>query len=616
MCGFAGFLDPAIQDKRPVIEQMAQRITHRGPDQDGYFVDESAALGFRRLSIIDLSHAGDQPMLSDDGSLVLTFNGEIYNFRQLRAELEELGSVFRTQSDTEVILRGFEQWGEGVLDRLRGMFAFVIWNTRTKTLFGARDPFGIKPFYFQHEGERLIWGSEIKAFLPQPNFRKEVNVALLPDYLSFEYIPTRHTLFAGVDSLLGGECFTFAGAEMSIRRYHELRFEEDSSRTLEQWMDDIQAAVKDSVEAHQFADVEVGCFLSSGIDSSYTTKEMTSTGNRIKAFSVGYDDSPLSELPYARDFASAIGASFHERLIGAKETFDAVPEIQYMMDEPLPNPSALPLYFLTKEAAEQVKVVVSGEGADELFGGYNQYREPLDYGAYQKVPAPVRRAVAGVARRLPRFKGQRFLVRSAEPLRDRFFRNDYVFSPEERQKVLARPIQAPSSASRTRPWFDRAEREGLDEVTQMQYVDLHTWMLFDILQKADKMSMAHSLELRVPFLDLTVWEVARKLPTRYRVDEQHTKVALRRTAQRQIPERTANKKKLGFPVPLNGWLREEPFHTTVKERFASEQAAEFFDREYILDMLETHRSGVDGYMKRIWSIYCFLVWHDQFFIQR
>lgn len=619
MCGFTGFIDTQVADKRPVIQEMASRITHRGPDQDGYFVDDRAALGFRRLSIIDLSHGGDQPMISEDGRLVLTFNGEIYNYRELREELIAAGRTFRTASDTEVILRGFEQWGEGVLDRLRGMFAFVIWDTEEQRLFGARDPFGIKPFYYQHEGERLIWGSEIKAFLPQPHFRKEVDVALLPDYLSFEYIPTRRTLFAGVDKLLGGECFTFADGELSIRRYHELTFDIDDQRTLEQWTGAIQDCVQESVAAHQVADVEVGCFLSSGIDSSYITKEMTKTGNRIKAFSVGYDESPLSELPYARDFAEKIGASFHERLIGAQETFDAVPTIQYMMDEPLPNPSALPLYFLTKEAAEQVKVVVSGEGADELFGGYNQYREPLDYSGYQKVPAPIRRGIGAIASRLPRFRGQRFLVRNAEPLAERFFRNNYVYSMAERQKVLApalRDPSAPSSASRTRPWFRRAQAAGWDDVTQMQYADIHTWMLFDILQKADKMSMAHSLELRVPFLDLRVWDVAREIPTRFRVTEENTKVALRRTALKEIPERTANKKKLGFPVPLNGWLREEPFHTTVQERFASEQAAQFFDREYILDMLEKHRSGVDGYMKRIWAIYCFLVWHDEFFIQR
>ncbi len=616
MCGFTGFIDSAVRDKRPVIEQMAERITHRGPDQDGYYTDEIAALGFRRLSIIDLSHNGDQPMLNEDGSLVLTFNGEIYNFQELREELTAAGHTFRTRSDTEVILRGFEAWGEDVVTRLRGMFAFVIWNKQTRTLFGARDPFGIKPFYYQHEGDRFIWGSEIKSFLPQPNFRKEVDVDQLPDYLSFEYVPTRKTLFAGVEKLLGGECFTFCDGVLEIRRYHDLTFDIDDQRTLEQWTGAIQGAVEESVAAHQVADVEVGCFLSSGIDSSYITKEMTKTGNRIKAFSVGYDDSPLSELPYARDFAQKIGANFHERFIGAQETFDAVPTIQYMMDEPLPNPSALPLYFLTKEAAEHVKVVVSGEGADELFGGYNQYREPLDYNAYQRIPSPLRRGIAAVAGRLPRFKGQRFLIRNTQPLSERFFRNNYVFSPTEREQVLAKPIAAPPSSHRTAPLFRRAEEAGWDDVTQMQYVDIHTWMLFDILQKADKMSMAHSLELRVPFLDLKVWDVARRIPSRYRVSKENTKVALRKTALREVPERTANKKKLGFPVPLNGWLREEPFQSTVRKRFESDAAAEFFNREHLLRILEIHRSGVDGYMKRIWSIYCFLVWHDEFFVKR
>lgn len=614
MCGFTGFIDPTLPGRETVIREMADRIVHRGPDDDGYFVDDTIAMGFRRLSIIDLSH-GEQPMASDDGGLVLTFNGEIYNYQELREELKGLGATFRTASDTEVILRGFERWGTDVVSRLRGMFAFVIWNAAEKSLFGARDPFGIKPFYMQQRGDALMWGSEIKSFLPHPRFHKAVNTELLPDYLAFEYIPSRETLFEDVITLLGGECFTFRDGLLEISRYHDLRFDIDDTRTLEQWTAEIQDTVEESVQAHQIADVEVGCFLSSGIDSSYITKEMTKTaGDRVKAFSVGYDDSELSELPYARAFAERIGAEFHEQLIGAQETFDAVGTIQYMMDEPLPNPSALPLYFLTRTAAEQVKVVVSGEGADELFGGYNYYREPLDYSRYQKVPAPLRKGIAAIASRLPRFRGQRFLVRNAQPLAERFFRNNYVFSDEERQKVLRRPISAPPAAERTRPMF--AQVADLDDVTAMQHVDIRTWMLFDILQKADKMSMAHSLELRVPFLDLKVWETARRIPTRFRVTEENTKVALRRTALAQIPERTANKKKLGFPVPLNDWLRDDAFAGRVNDLFSSEAAAEFFDRDYILRMLETHRSGVDGYMKRIWSIYCFLVWHDEFFVKR
>ncbi len=613
MCGFTGFVDPTLADKQPVISAMAAQIIHRGPDQEGYFTDDDIALGFRRLSIIDLSH-GDQPIVSQDGTKVIVFNGEIYNYRELRAELVEAGLSFRTHSDTEVILRGFEHWGQDVLARLRGMFAFVIWDTQTKTLFGARDPFGIKPFYYQHNDDVLIFGSEIKSFLPQPNFTKEVNTSVLPDYLSFEYIPFRETLFSGVHKLLGGECFTFTDGNLSIRRYHSLEFDIDDSKSLDDWTRIIQDAVEESVAAHQIADVEVGCFLSSGIDSSYITKEMTKTGNRIKAFSVGYAEEKYSELSYARDFAQKIDAEFHEKQITADETFAAVPRIQYLMDEPLPNPSALPLFFLTQAAAEQVKVVVSGEGADELFGGYNQYREPLDYSTYQKVPAPVRRGIAAIASRLPNFRGKRFLLRNATSLPERFFRNNYVFSPEERQKVLRAPIPAPSSASRTKPLFDHVAH--LDDVTQMQYVDIHTWMLYDILQKADKMSMAHSLELRVPFLDLRVFDVARRIPSRFRVTKENTKIALRRTALREIPERTANKKKLGFPVPLNDWLRQEPYVSEVRARFSSDEAGLFFNRDYILGMLETHQTGVNGYMKRIWSIYCFLVWYDEFFVKR
>ncbi|MDO5644187.1 MAG: asparagine synthase (glutamine-hydrolyzing) [Dermabacter sp.] len=617
MCGIAGFVDSQTLDREAVVRAMADQIVHRGPDDEGYFVDDHAALGFRRLSIIDLDH-GHQPIANEDESMWITFNGEIYNFPTLRAELEAAGHTFRTHADTEVILHGYEEWGMEVVTRLRGMFAFVIWDTATKTLVGARDPFGIKPFYYQHRGEQFLYGSEIKSFLPHPGFHKAVNERALADYLSFEYVPGEDTMFEGVKKLLAGHCFTFTGGELSIERYFTPEFDADPARTLEEWKDAIKHTVSESVDTHRISDVEVGCFLSSGIDSSYITKEFSSKTENVRAFSVGYSEEQFSELSYARDFAEHIGVDFSAKVLGAEETFQAVPRIQFHMDEPLPNPSALPLFFLTEHAAEQVKVVMSGEGADELFGGYNQYREPLDYALYQKVPARLRRLVAAGASRLPSVPGRRFLMRAAKPLSERFFRNQYVFSEAERMKVLKAGSLAQTSAvptaERTRRLF--AEARGLDDITAMQYVDIHMWMMHDINLKADKMSMAHSLELRVPFLDRAVWSVARRLPSRFRVTRENTKVALRAAAQDLIPKATAEKKKLGFPVPLNGWLREEPYVTQVREMFASEAAATYFDQDYLQSMLQTHLEGTDGYMKRIWSIYCFLVWHDEFFIKR
>lgn len=617
MCGIAGFVDSITQDRKDVVRAMADLIVHRGPDSDGYYVDEHAALAFRRLSIIDLDH-GHQPIPNEDSTKWITFNGEIYNFPALRAELEAAGHVFRTHADTEVILHGYEEWGQEVVTRLRGMFAFVIWDAEARTLFGARDPFGIKPFYYQHNDSTFLYGSEIKSFLAHPHFVKEVNEEVLPDYLSYEYIPGEQTLFRGVKKLLAGHMFTYADGELDIQRYFVPDFAPESAPGRDEWVRRIRETISESVDAHRIADVEVGCFLSSGIDSSYITHEFASRTEHVRAFSVGYSEERFSELSYARDFAEHIGVDFSAKVLGADETFDAVAQIQYHMDEPLPNPSALPLFFLTKHAAEHVKVVMSGEGADELFGGYNQYREPLDYELYQKVPAPLRRAVGAAAARLPKVPGRRFLSRAAKPLRERFFRQQYVYSEAERMQVLRKGSPAAQAAvptaERTRRIFDEAS--GYDDITAMQYADIQTWMMHDINLKADKMSMAHSLELRVPFLDRAVWATARRLPSEHRVTRENTKVALRDAARQVIPRATADKKKLGFPVPLNEWLRQEPYTGRVRAMFASDAARTYFDQDHIMALLDRHLEGVDGGMKRIWSIYCFLVWHDEFFLKR
>ena len=355
------------------------------------------------------------------------------------------------------------------------------------------------------------------------------------------------------------------------------------------------------------------CFLSSGVDSSYAVKEMSKT-QQLKTFSVGYAEEKYSELPFAQAFAKTIGVENTARKVSADEFFDIAPLVQYHMDEPLPNPSAVPLYFVANTAAKQVKVVLSGEGADELFGGYNYYKEPLDYAAYMKVPAGLRKAASGIARHLPGFHGKRFLVRGAMPIEERFIRNNYVFSYRERSRYLAKEIPAPNPSVYTKPHFDKVASEG--DITKMQYADLNTWLLYDILQKADKMSMANSLELRVPFLDREMLQLALRIPEAYRVTTEQTKVALRKAALRQIPEPTANKKKLGFPVPLHDWLKQEKYYNLVWEKFTGPQAREFFSVPALLKLLEDHKAGKASNMKKIWTIYCFLLWYDEYFIKR
>ncbi|MFR5899729.1 MAG: asparagine synthase (glutamine-hydrolyzing), partial [Neglectibacter timonensis] len=615
MCGFVGFWNtPEVADYETVIHAMADRIIHRGPDDAHYYVDDDISLGFRRLSIIDLE-GGRQPILNEDGSKALLFNGEIYNYQSLREDLLQKGHTFTTKSDSETILHGYEEYGKEILQKLRGMFAFVIWDKKEKKLFGARDIFGIKPFYYYKKGNQFMFGSEIKSFLSHPCFEKELDEEKIPEYLSYEYIPYENTIFKNVYKLPGAHCFVYQNGKLEVERYYRIQYRIEEDKPLEYWEDAIAKEFTESVAMHQISDVEVGCFLSSGVDSSYVVKEISKGTKKVKTFSVGYEEEKYSELPYAQDFSKVVGVPNISNKVSADDFFDAMPEIQYFMDEPLPNPSEIPLYFLAQNARKYVKVVLSGEGADELFGGYPMYLQGGHFQRYtKKIPRPVRKMAGAVAKRLPEFKGKHFIVRGAMEPYQRFMRANYVFQSAERQKYLKRTITSSLPEEYSRRYFD--EVPGLDEPTQLQYVDMHTWMIYDILLKADRMSMANSLELRVPFLDKKMLELSVRIPTRFRADcaTETTKKALRSAAIKQLPERTANKKKLGFPVPLTDWLREDKYYNKVKDAFQSDIAEKFFVTKELMKLLDDHKAGKALNMQKIWSFYTFIIWYDQFFI--
>lgn len=616
MCGFVGFWNtPEVADYETVIHAMADRIIHRGPDDAHYYVDDDISLGFRRLSIIDLE-GGRQPILNEDGSKALLFNGEIYNYQSLREDLLQKGHTFTTKSDSETILHGYEEYGKEILQKLRGMFAFVIWDKKEKKLFGARDIFGIKPFYYYKKGNQFMFGSEIKSFLSHPCFEKELDEEKIPEYLSYEYIPYENTIFKNVYKLPGAHCFVHQNGKLEVERYYRIQYRIEEDKPLEYWEDAIAKEFTESVAMHQISDVEVGCFLSSGVDSSYVVKEISKGTKKVKTFSVGYEEEKYSELPYAQDFSKVVGVPNISNKVSADDFFDAMPEIQYFMDEPLPNPSEIPLYFLAQNARKYVKVVLSGEGADELFGGYPMYLQGGHFQRYtKKIPRPVRKMAGAVAKRLPEFKGKHFIVRGAMEPYQRFMRANYVFQSAERQKYLKRTITSSLPEEYSRRYFD--EVPGLDEPTQLQYVDMHTWMIYDILLKADRMSMANSLELRVPFLDKKMLELSVRIPTRFRADcaTETTKKALRSAAIKQLPERTANKKKLGFPVPLTDWLREDKYYNKVKDAFQSDIAEKFFVTKELMKLLDDHKAGKALNMQKIWSFYTFIIWYDQFFIK-
>lgn len=616
MCGFVGFIDENDQtyDHRAVIVAMADAIAHRGPDSEGHFEDGRAALGFRRLAIIDLAGA-NQPLYNENRSLVLVFNGEIYNYRELRRQLIAAGHAFSTQGDAEVVLHGFEQWGEGALDRLRGMFAFALYDTATGELFCARDAFGIKPLYYAAEGDRILFGSEIKGLLAHPHARRSLNERRLAHWLCMEYLPDEETLFEDVRKLPAGHWLRWHNGRAERGRWFVPRFAPDAGRSLEESAEAIEAALRESVAAHAIADVDVGCFLSAGVDSSLVAREAARI-MEARTFTIGWGEGRFSELEAAAAFARATGLPNEGRILGAEQFFASVPAVQYAMDEPLPNPSAVPLYHLCAMAAESVKVVLSGEGADELFGGYPYYQECLAFAPYMMVPAPARRALAAAARHLPEgTHGRRFLMRGAHPLPERYIRLEYNFPWAEALDLLAPELGARCAAAPT-PWElaapPFAEIEA-DEITAMQTADILTWMQQDILLKADKMSMASSLELRVPFLDREVFALASTLPASQRVGRRETKIALRAAAARTLPQATAAMPKQGFVTPLAQWLQEEPWHSQVREVLNSERARRFFRTDRLNALLDEHQRGPRSHMKKIWSAYCFLNWHEQYF---
>lgn len=610
MCGFVGFTNH-INDASIVVEKMMDRIAHRGPDQAGKYVDEKVAMGFRRLSIIDLSELGSQPMFNEDGSVAITFNGEIYNFQELREELIAAGHKFKSKADTEVLIHGYEQWDyETLLNKLRGMFGFVIYDKNKDLVFGARDFFGIKPVYYGKFDETLMWGSEIKSFLEHPEFKKELNTSALENYLTFQYSPTTETFFKNVYKLPAAHYFTYCGGKLDVKRYWEIKFTPDEKPELEDWVNDITDTFKNSVSAHKIADVEVGSFLSSGVDSSY----VAAVANVDKTFTVGFgEDEKYNEIGYAKEFSKYIGKENTSRVISPEDYWGNFAKIQYHMDEPLADPAAVALFFVCKLAAEKVKVVLSGEGADEIFGGYNIYHNPDDMASYEKIPKPIRRAVGKAASHLPHKHGVNFLIRGGQDLQERFIGNAYMFTPKERKELLRINTSAPDPQAITKPFYDKCADN--DPVTQMQYLDLHLWMTGDILLKADKMSMAHSLELRVPFLDKKVMTLAERIPKRYRVTSENTKYAMRLAALKACPPQTANKKKLGFPVPIRVWLKEDEYYNVVKDKFLSADSQKFFNTDKLVELLDEHRAGHYDYSRKIWTVYTFLVWYDVYFNQ-
>ena len=592
MCGFVGYINKE-KDKKDNIKKMADLIAHRGPDSEGYYTDENIALGFRRLSIIDLNN-GSQPIYNEDKSKVIIFNGEIYNFEPLRKDLIKKGHTFTTKTDTEVILHGYEEYGEKILDKLRGMFAFVIYDKNTKELFAARDFYGIKPLYYAKMGNTFIFGSEIKSFLIHPHFKKELNYKMLEYYLTFQYSPGNETFFKNVYKLMPGHYLKYKNGKLEIKKYYEIKFKQDKSKTYDEWKQGIKERLADSIKAHKISDVEVGSFLSSGVDSSY----IAACSDVDKTFTVGFNNEKYSEINYAKDLSEKINTQNISKIITKEEYFKNLPNIIYYMDEPVADPSAIALYFVTQIASENVKVSLSGEGADEIFGGYNIYQEPLTDAWYYKI-----------ASIFPHKRGINFLIRRGLKLEDRFIGNAFIFNNKEVKKILRNKRKTKGFQDLTKPYYDKVA--GKDDITKMQYIDFNFWLVGDILTKADKMSMANSLEVRVPFLDRPLIDYATSLPTEYKVDKNTTKKIFRDIASEVLEDKVSTKKKLGFPVPIRVWLKEDETYESVRKVFMQDN--KFLNQKAILKLLDDHKKGKADNSRKIWTIYVFLIWYEIFF---
>jgi len=610
MCGFVGCVHDKAQNfqeaQKEQFAKMNRIITHRGPDDEGYYFDDHIQFGFRRLSIIDIE-SGHQPLTYENERYWIIFNGEVYNYLEIRAELEKEGLTFRTNSDTEVIIALYSHKKEKAVESLRGMFGFVIWDKQEQTLYGARDPFGIKPFFYLEDGEKTLFASEKKSILMALE-NDVLNYESLQHYLTYQFVPEPETMSKGIKKLEPGHYFTKKlGSPMEIKRYWRASFQ-SVSKSEDEFAKEVKEVLFDSVKMHMRSDVPVGSFLSGGIDSSVIASIAKEFHPSIKTFSVGFEHNGFSEIDVAKETAEKLGLENISYVISPEEYMKEIPKIMWHMDDPLADPACVPLYFVAREARKHVTVVLSGEGADELFGGYNIYREPQSLEVFNKIPKAGQSLLRSIARMLPDgVKGKSFIERGVTPMEERYIGNAKMFTEEEKRRLLASYNSGLHYTDITKPLYE--ESKGYDPVDRMQFIDIHTWMRGDILLKADKMTMAHSLELRVPFLDKAVFDVASKIPTSLKTANGTTKYILRKAAESFVPDHVLNRKKLGFPVPIRHWLKDE-MNEWAKNIIKESNTDHLFNKQVILQLLEDHCQGKADNSRKIWTVLMFMVWHS------
>ena len=626
MCGLLGMLAATgnVDKYVDALERSLPCMRHRGPDAAGTWHDGDAAFGFNRLSIIDLEHS-HQPLRwgpeDEPDRYAMTFNGEIYNYVELREELKGLGYTFHTEGDGEPIVVGYHHWGKDVVNHLRGMFGIVIWDTHTKTMFAARDQFGIKPLYYATTEAGTVFASEMKCILEMADeIGLELNLdrRAIEHYVDLQYVPEPESLHANIRRVESGCTVTLRpGEDVVAERYFKPRFPVQQVKQGEeqQLFNRIAEALEDSVAKHMRADVTVGSFLSGGIDSTAIATLAKRHNPDLLTFTPGFEREGYSEVDVAAESAEAIGVEHIVKIVSPEEYAESIPKIMWYLDNPVADPSLVPLYFVAQEARKHVKVVLSGEGADELFGGYTIYKEPLSLAPFEKVPSPLRRGLGKLSQVLPEgMKGKSLLNRGSMTMEERYYGNARSFNFDQMQRVIPWAKREWDHREVTAPIY--AQSKDFDPVARMQHLDLFTWMRGDILVKADKINMANSLELRVPFLDKEVFKVAESIPYDLKISHGTTKYALRKAMEQIVPAHVLHRKKLGFPVPMRHWLAGDELYGWAQDTINESQTEDIFNKKEVLEMLKEHRDGVSDHSRRLWTVLSFMIWHGIFVEKR
>jgi asparagine synthase (glutamine-hydrolysing) len=617
MCGICGLVSAERAPDIDAVARMSGRLVHRGPDDDGMFQEGPAVLAARRLSIIDLAH-GHQPIENEDGSAVVVQNGEIYNYRELKRELEGRGHRFATECDTEVLVHAYEEWGDAFVERLRGMFAIALWDKRRRRLLLARDRFGIKPLYYRHVAGELSFASELKAMLEQPGFSREIDPQAVAAYLAFNSIPAPLTIFAEARKLPPGHLLSWEGGELELRRYARpgpVPADELRKGPAAELAAELREVLDDSIRAHLVADVPVGVLLSGGVDSGgIAALASRHSDEPLRTFSIGFEEAGFNELSRARLVAERYGTDHHE-LVLRPDAVELLPRLVEAFDEPFGDSSALPTYLVSKLAADHVKTAMSGEGGDELFGGYYTYVADLIARRVGRLAALARPLAEALPSRTDRvgfdYKAKRFARAAALPALERHHGWKEIFSPQARAE-LAGPDAAswdPLDLYRAR----YAETAGAEPLARMQDVDLGIYMADDLLVKTDRLSMAHSLELRVPFLDTKVADFAFSLPTELKVRGFAKKRLLRQALAPLLPREIVHGRKQGFSIPIAAWLRGplEPFARDVLAPSAVASQG-LLDPAAVTPLLDRHCAGREDLSRQIWGLMALTLWFDRY----